>query len=151
MMAGINLTHVPYKGAGPALVDVVAGQVPVMFSSSAPSLPHVRSGRLRALGVSSPQRSAVAPDIPTIAESGVAGYEAVVIFGLVAPAKTPRALIELLNSAAHKAMRTPEAGDSMKTLGGDVVLTTPDGFGGVIESEIKRWSGLVRSLNLRVE
>jgi tripartite-type tricarboxylate transporter receptor subunit TctC len=122
-----------------------------MFASSAPALPHIRSGRLRALGISSPQRSIVAPDIPTVAESGVAGYEAVVIFGLLAPAKTPRPVIELLNEEAHKAMRTPEAGESMKALGGDVVLTTPDGFGRVIEAEVKRWSGLVRNLNLRVE
>ncbi len=150
-MAGINLTHVPYKGAGPALADVLAGQVPVMFASSAPALPHIRSGRLRALGISSPQRSAVAPEIPTIAESGVAGFRADAIFGLLAPAKTPRAAIELLNAEVHKAMRIPEVGESMKTLGAEVVLTTPEGFGQVIESEVKRWGELVRALNLRVE
>ena len=150
-MAGINLTHVPYRGAGPALADVLAGQVPVMFANSAPALPHIRSGRLRALGVSSTKRSAVAPEIPTIAESGVRGYEAVTLFGLLAPANTPRNIIDLLNAEVHKAMRNPEVGESMKALGADVVLTTPEGFGSVLEAEVKRWGELVRALNLQVE
>jgi tripartite-type tricarboxylate transporter receptor subunit TctC len=150
-MAGINLTHVPYRGAGPALTDVLAGQVQVMFANSAPALPHIQAGRLRALGISSTKRSAVAPEIPTIAESGVPGYEAVTIFGLLTPANTPRAIIDLLNAAVHKAMRTPEVGESMKTLGADVVLTTPEEFGRVIEAEIKRWGELVRALKLQVE
>ena len=150
-MAGINLTHVPYRGAGPALTDVLAGQVQVMFANSAPALPHIQAGRLRALGISSTKRSAIAPEIPTIAESGVPGYEAVTIFGLLAPANTPRAIIDLLNAAAHKAMRTPEVGESMKTLGADVVLTTPEEFGRVIEAEMKRWGELVRALKLQVE
>lgn len=150
-LAGINLTHVPYRGAGPALTDVLAGQVQVMFANSAPALPHIRAGRLRALGISSTRRSAVAPEIPTIAESGVPGYEAVTIFGLVAPANTPRPVIELLNAEIHKAMRVPEVVESMKTLGADVVLTTPEGFGSIVESEIKRWGELVRALKLRIE
>jgi tripartite-type tricarboxylate transporter receptor subunit TctC len=150
-MAGINLIHVPYRGAGPALGDVLAGQVQVMFSSSASALPHIRAGRLRALGISSTKRSAVAPEIPTIAESGVPGFEAVTIFGLVAPANTPRTIVELLNAAVNKAMRIPEVGESMKTLGADVAVSTPEGFGSVIESEIKRWGELVRALKLQVE
>ena len=150
-MAGVNLIHVPYRGAGPALTDVLAGQVQVMFSASASALPHVRSGRLRALGISSTRRSAAAPEIPTVAESGVPDFEAVIIFGLVAPANTPRAIIELLNAGVHKAMRIPEVGESIKTLGADVVLTTPEGFGNVIASEITRWGELVRALNLQVE
>jgi len=150
-MAGINLTHVPYRGAGPALTDVLAGQVQVMFANSAPALPHIQAGRLRALGISSTKRSAIAPEIPTITESGVPGYEAVTIFGLLAPANTPRAIIDLLNAAVHKAMRTPEVGESMKTLGADVVLTTPEEFGRVIEAEMKRWGELVRALKLQVE
>lgn len=150
-MAGINLTHVPYRGAGPALTNVLAGQVQVMFANSAPALPHIRAARLRALGISSTKRSAVAPEIPTIAESGVPGFEAVTIFGLVAPANTPRAIIELLNAEVHKAMRVPGVGESMKTLGADVVLTTPEGFGSIVESEIKRWGELVRVLKLQIE
>jgi tripartite-type tricarboxylate transporter receptor subunit TctC len=150
-LAGINLTHVPYRGAGPALTDVLAGQVQVMFANSAPALPHIRAGRLRALGISSTKRSAVAPEIPTIAESGVPGYEAVTIFGLVAPANTPRPIIELLNAEVHKAMRAPEVGESMKALGAEVVLTTPEGFGSIVESEIKRWGELVRALKLQIE
>ena len=124
---------------------------PRSFANSAPALPHIRSGHLRALGISSTKRSAVAPEIPTIAESGVPGFEAVTIFGLVAPANTPRTIIELLNAEVHKAMRIPEVGESMKTLGADVVLTTPEGFGSVLESEIKRWGELVQALKLQVE
>jgi len=150
-MAGIDLNHVPYRGAGPALTDVVAGQVQVMFANSAPALPQIRGGRLRALGISSLKRSAVAPEIPTIAESGVPGYEAVTVFGLIAPANTPRSIIEFLNAEVHKAMRAREVGDSMKSLGEDVMLTTPEGFGKVVESDVKRWGELVRALNLRIE
>jgi len=150
-MARINLNHVPYRGAGPALADVLAGQVQIMFSSSASALPHIRSGRLRALGISSMKRSEVAPDIPTIAESGVPGFEAVTIFGLVAPANTPRAIVELLNAAVHKAMGAAGVGESLKALGADVAVSTPEGFGSVIESEVKRWGELVRALKLQVE
>ena len=150
-MAGIDINHVPYRGAGPALTDVLAGQVQVMFANSAPALPQLRSGRLRALGISSLKRSAVAPEIPTIAESGVPGYEAVTVFGLIAPSNTPRAIIEFLNAEVHKAMRTPAVSASMKTLGEDIVLTTPEGFGSVIEADVKRWGELVRALNLRIE
>ena len=150
-MAGINLTHVPYRGAGPALTDVLAGQVQVMFASSAPAMPHIQSARLRALGISTTKRSAVAPDIPTIAESGVPGFEAITMFGLLAPANVPRAIIDTLNAAVHKVMRSPEVGDSLKALGADVVVTTPEEFGRVIESEMKRWGELVRALKLQVE
>jgi tripartite-type tricarboxylate transporter receptor subunit TctC len=150
-MAGVKLNHIPYRGAGPALGDVLAGQVQVMFANAAPALPHIRSGRLRALGISSPKRSAVAPDIPTVAEAGVPGYEAVTVFGMVAPANTPKAVIDQLNAEIHKAMRTPEVGESLKALGGDAVLTTPEGFGNVLASEIRRWGELVQALNLKVE
>lgn len=150
-MAGINLTHVPYRGAGPALTDVLAGQVQVMFASSAPAMPHIRAGRLRALGISTEKRSAVAPEIPTIAESGVPGYEAITIFGLLAPAQVPRAIIDTLNSAVGKAMRSPEVGESLKALGADAAVTTPDEFGRILEAEMKRWGELVRALKLQVE
>ena len=150
-MAGINLTHVPYRGAGPALTDVLAGQVQVMFASSAPSLPHIRAGRLRALGISSTQRSTVAPDIPTIAEAGVPGYEAVTIFGLLAPANTPRAIIDTLNGAVRKAMSAPEVADNLKALGADIVVSAPEEFGRVVEAEIKRWGELVQALKLKVD
>ena len=149
--AGINLNHVPYRGAGPALTDVLAGQVQVMFANSAPALPQLRAGRLRSLGISGMKRSPVAPEIPTIAESGVPGFETVTIFGLLAPANTPRPVINLLNAEVHKAMRAPDIGESMKALGEDVMLTTPEGFGSVVESEVKRWGELVRALNLRIE
>jgi len=150
-MAGINLTHVPYRGAGPALTDVLAGQVQVMFASSAPAMPHIHAGRLRALGISTVKRSAVAPDIPTVAESGVPGYEAITVFGLLAPASVPRAIIDTLNAAVGKAMRSPEVGESLKALGADAAVTTPEEFARIIEAEMKRWGELVRALKLQVE
>jgi len=150
-MADINLNHVPYRGAGPALTDVLAGQVQLMFASSAPALPQIRSGRLRPLGISSLKRSKVAPEIPTIEESGLPGFEAITIFGLVAPAKTPPSIVELLNSAVHKAMRSQDVEDSLKTLGADVALGTPGAFGNLIQSEAQRWGEFVRALNLQVE
>ena len=130
---------------------VLAGQVQVMFASSAPAMPHIHAGRLRALGISTVKRSAVAPDIPTVAESGVPGYEAITVFGLLAPASVPRAIIDTLNAAVGKAMRSPEVGESLKALGADAAVTTPEEFARIIEAEMKRWGELVRALKLQVE
>jgi tripartite-type tricarboxylate transporter receptor subunit TctC len=149
-MAGIDLREIPYKGAGPALAAVVAGEAALVFGNALTVKPHIQSGRVRALGIASAQRSVAAPELPTIAESGVPGYRADAILGMLAPAKTPRPVIELLNAEVHKAMRAPEMTERMKSLGVDVALTTPEGFGQVIESEMQRWGKVVRSLNLKV-
>jgi tripartite-type tricarboxylate transporter receptor subunit TctC len=150
-MAGINLREIPYKGAGPALVAVVSGHVPLVFANMLTVKPHIESGRLRALGIASLKRSAALPSIPTIAESGVPGYSADAILGMLAPAKTPRPIIELLNAEARKAMRTPEMAEAMKSVGVEEALSTPEEFGRIIESEMNRWGKLVRSLNLHLE
>jgi tripartite-type tricarboxylate transporter receptor subunit TctC len=150
-MAGINLREIPYKGAGPALVAVVSGHVPLVFANMLTVKPHIESGRLRALGIASLKRSAALPSIPTIAESGVPGYSADAILGMLAPAKTPRPVIDLLNTEAHKAMRTPEMAEAMKSVGVEEALSTPEEFGRIIESEMNRWGKLVRSLNLHLE
>jgi tripartite-type tricarboxylate transporter receptor subunit TctC len=150
-MTKTDITHIPYKGAGPALADVVAGQVPVMFANTAPALPHVRSGRLRALGIGSLQRSQVAPDIPTIAEQGLPGYESSASFSLLAPAKTPREIIVRLNAQALAGMRTPDTAARIVDLGAELALTSPEACGAAISAEVKRWGDLVRALNLRVE
>lgn len=150
-MAGINLREIPYKGAGPALIAVVSGHVPLVFANMLTVKPHIESGRLRALGVASLKRSAAMPKVPTIAESGVPGYSADAILGMLAPAKTPRPIIDLLNAEVRKAMRTPEMAEAMKSVGVEEALSSPEEFGRTIESEMDRWGKLVRSLNLRLE
>ena len=150
-MAGINLTEIPYKGAGPALIAVVGGEASLVFANALTVKPHIESGRVRVLALASPKRSDAAPGIPTIAESGLPGYSADAILGLLAPAKTPRPIIDLLNAEAQKAMRTPEMTAAMKSVGVEIALSTPEEFGRIIESEMNRWGKLVRSLNLRPE
>lgn len=150
-MAGIKLREIPYKGAGPALTAVLAGQVAVVFGNALTVKPHIESGRLRALGIASPKRSPSAPALPTIAEAGVAGYSADAILGLLAPARTPRPIVDALNAEVHKAMRTPEMVEAMKVVGVDIALSTPEEFARIIESEMQRWGKLVRALNLKVE
>jgi tripartite-type tricarboxylate transporter receptor subunit TctC len=150
-MAGVELREIPYKGAGPALTAVVTGEAALVFGNALTVRPHIQSGRIRALGIASAQRSVAAPELPTIAESGVPGYRADAILGMLAPAKTPRPVVQLLNAEVHKAMRSPELAERMKGLGVDVVLTTPEEFGRVIESEMDRWGKLIRKLGLKVE
>ncbi len=150
-MAGIKLREIPYKGAGPGLAAVLAGHVALVFGNTLTVKPHIQSGRLRALGLASPKRSASAPDMPTIAEQGVPGYSADAVLGLLAPARTPRPIIEQLNAEVHKAMRTPDMQDAMKNAGAEVALSTPEEFARLIEAEIQRWGKLVRALNLKAE
>ncbi len=150
-MAGIRMREIPYRGAGPALAAVLGGQVALVFGNALTVKPHILSGRLRALGVAGTKRSAAAPGVPTIAESGLPGYSADAMLGMLAPARTPRAVIDLLNAEAHKALRTPEMAEAMKNVGVDVVLSTPEEFGRMIEAEMQRWGKLVRALNLKLE
>ena len=150
-MAGVKLREIPFKGAGPALVAVLSGEVMAVFGNALTVKPHIHSGRLRALGIASTGRSASAPEIPTIAESGVPGFRADAVLGLLAPARTPRAIIETLNAEVHKAMRQPDTVEAMRGMAVDIELSTPEEFGRLIESEMQRWGKLVRALNLKVE
>ena len=150
-MAGVKLREIPYKGAGPALLATVAGESNVVFGNALTVKPHIQAGRVRALGVASAKRSASAPELPTIAEAGVPGYRAEAVLGMLAPARTPRAIIDRLNAEVHKTMRTPAAVDAMTRLGVDIELTTPQEFGRVIESEMQRWGKVVRALGLKVQ
>ncbi|HYH43311.1 MAG TPA: tripartite tricarboxylate transporter substrate binding protein [Burkholderiales bacterium] len=150
-MAGVKLREIPYKGAGPALLAVLSGESAVVFGNALTVKPHIQSGRLRALGIASPKRSASAPELPTIAESGVPGYAADAVLGLLAPARTPRAIIQTLHAEVHKTMRLPAAVEAMRSVGVDIALSTPEEFGRVIESEMHRWGKLVRTLNLKVQ
>ena len=150
-MAGVKLREIPYKGAGPALLAVLSGETAVVFGNALTVKPHIESGRLRALGIASAKRSASAPEMPTIAEAGVPGFHADAVLGLLAPARTPRAIIDRLNAEVHKTMRQPGAVEAMRNVGVDISLSTPEEFGRVIESEMRRWGKLVRALNLKVQ
>jgi tripartite-type tricarboxylate transporter receptor subunit TctC len=148
-MAGVKLREIPFKGAGPALIGTLTGEVALVFGNALTVKPHIESGRLRALGIASAKRSASAPDLPTISEAGVPGFRSEAVLGLLAPARTPRAIIDALNAEAHKVMRQPESVEAMRRMAVDIVLSTPEEFGSLIESEMQRWSKVVRALNLK--
>jgi tripartite-type tricarboxylate transporter receptor subunit TctC len=148
-LAGVKLREVPFKGAGPALIGTISGEVALVFGNALTVKPHIESGRLRALGIASAKRSASAPELPTIAEAGVPGYRSEAVLGFLAPAKTPRAIIDTLNAEAHKAMRQPDTVEAMRRMAVDIELSTPEEFGRLVESEMQRWSKLIRALDLK--
>lgn len=150
-MAGVKLREIPYKGAGPALLATVAGESALVFGNALTVKPHIQSGRLRALGTASSKRSSSAPELPTIAEAGLPGYRAEAVLGMLAPARTPKVIVQKLNTEVHKVMRTPAAVEAMTRLGVDIELSTPEEFGRLIESEMHRWGKVVRALNLKVQ
>jgi tripartite-type tricarboxylate transporter receptor subunit TctC len=150
-MAGVKLREVPFKGAGPALIGTLTGEISLVFGNALTVKPHIEEKRLRALGIASAKRSQSVPDLPTIAEAGVPGYRSEAVLGFLAPAKTPRAVIDTLNAEAHKAMRQPDTVEAMRRMAVDIELTTPEEFGRLIESEMQRWAKVVRALNLKPE
>jgi tripartite-type tricarboxylate transporter receptor subunit TctC len=149
-MAGINLVRIPYKGSGPAVNDLVSGQVQIMFPTTAAGLPHVKSGRLRALAVTSLQPSALAPGLPTVTDSGVPGYESVVMYALFAPAKTPAAIVKRVNKDLVQYLRSPAGTERLFTAGIEVVASTPGELATAMKSEMTRLGKLIKDANLRV-
>jgi tripartite-type tricarboxylate transporter receptor subunit TctC len=149
MMAGIDLTPVPYKGTAPALIDLLAGHVPLMFVSNVSALPHVRSGKLRALAVTGRTRAEVAPDIPTMGESGLPGYEAYGWYGIVAPAKTPRPIIERLHNEVAKIARDPKMKARLAGQGLELVGNTPEEFDAFIRAEVAKWGEVLKRAGLK--
>ena len=150
-LAGVEITHVPYKGTGQALVDAMAGQVHMLFGNVLSSLTHVRAGRLRALGVTTARRSTVLPDLPTIAESGVPGYENSTWHGWLAPAGTPPAILNRLNAELVKSTRAPDVVERLAPDGGEPVGSTPEQFARYIIADMARWSKLVKETGIRFE
>jgi len=150
-LARIKLVHVPYKGGGPMIVDVVAGQVPVTFGTAASVSPHTKSGRLRGLAVTGSQRSAVLPNLPTIAESGLPGYEMLNWLGLFAPAGTPRAVVEKLNGEAVRIMRTSEVRNRLNAQGAEPSPLPTDEFAKFVKSEVEKWAKVVAATGMTVE
>jgi len=148
-MAGVKLREVPFKGAGPALIGTISGEVALVFGNALTVKPHIESGRLRALGIASARRSPSAPNLHTISEAGVPGFRSEAVLGLLAPAGTPRAIIDTLNTEAHKVMRQPDVEETMRRMAVDIELSTPEEFGRLIESEMHRWGKVVRALKLK--
>jgi tripartite-type tricarboxylate transporter receptor subunit TctC len=143
-MSGVNIVHVPYKGAPQAVADLVAGQVPIGFNSILPMMPHLKASRLRALGVASAKRSSRLPDVPTISEAGVPGFEAANWFGMLAPAKTPRRIVARVSEALVKAVRSPEIQAKFIALGADPVGSSPAEFGAFIRRETEKFAKVIR-------
>jgi tripartite-type tricarboxylate transporter receptor subunit TctC len=150
-MAGIELVHVPYKGAGPAFVDLLAGQVSLYFSSIPPALPHIKSGRVRALGVSGLRRSPLLPNVATIAESGVPGYESGASYGIVAPARTAASIVRKVNEDAGTALADADVRLRLESQGFDVIGGSPQEFSRYMKSEIARWAKVIKTSGARVE
>ena len=150
-MAGINLVHIPYKGSGPSFTDLLGGQVSLTCDSLVQALPYIKAGKLNALGVLGSKRSKLLPDVPTIAESGVPGYELTNWFGLVVPAATPRELVNRLYGDVSKALAPSDIREKLQAMGADVVGSTPDQFAAFMKSETAKWAKIVKQANIRAE
>jgi tripartite-type tricarboxylate transporter receptor subunit TctC len=149
VLAGIKLVHIAYKGSPPALIDVIGGRVALMVSTLAPALPLIKSGRVRALAVTGATRSQAAPEIPTVAESGIAGYEAISWQGVLAPAGTPRAITQRLSGDILKVVDQPESRRQLAQQGYEPLAGAPDKFDAYIRSEIAKWSRVIKAAGIR--
>ena len=149
-MTQTKMEHIPYKGSGPALIDLLGGQVQLLLASAISSAPHLTSGKLRALGVTSGRRSPNLPQLPTIAEAGVPGYDVTGWYGIVAPAGTPATIIRKLETELGRAMHTPEVADKLAADGTEALTGTPDELRTAIAKEIDKWTQLVRSTGLKL-
>ena len=149
--AGVTMTHIPYKGGGNAQNDLMAGQVHLYFAATASALPHVASGKMKALAVTTATRIAALPNVPTIAESGVPGYDATLWYGLIGPKDLPAPIVEKLNAAINRALLTPEARDKLMADGAEAAGGTPAAFTTTIRNEIAQWGQVVRDLGIKPE
>jgi len=150
-MAGVSMTHIPYKGSAPAIIDLMGGQVQLMFDNMPTALPHVKAGRLRALAVTSAKRSPAMPDLPTIAEAGVAGYEAESWFGVLAPAGTPSAIVTKLNGEIVRILGLPEIKERLLSQGAEPVGNSPEQFAAHITAEMAKWGNVVKASGAQVD
>lgn len=150
-LAGIRLQHIAYKGSGQAVIDLLGGQVPVMFAGMSSVHVHAKAGKLRLLAVTGRARTPAAPELPTVAESGYPSFDAVGWFGVIAPAGTSRSVVDRLNRETVKAMHAPDVRDRLTAIGFDVVTGTPEQFGAYIKSEASKWKALVKQIGLKAD
>jgi tripartite-type tricarboxylate transporter receptor subunit TctC len=150
-LTGTDIVHIPYKGSAPAVTDLLAGQVNMMFDNIPSSLPHIKAGKLRALATTGAKRDPALPDLPTIAEAGVAGYESGVWFGIAAPAATPRDIIAKLNAAAVQGARSPEFQKRMTDLGYNLIPGTPEDMAAMNKAELVRWTPIIKASGAKVD
>jgi tripartite-type tricarboxylate transporter receptor subunit TctC len=151
LQAGIDMVHVPYKGSSTAVPDLVGGQVDMMFSSSIALLPHMKAGRIRLLGITSLQRSPAIPELPTIAESGLPGFESMGWSALLAPAKTPRSIVMLLNATILKIAQMSEVVDRLAAQGAAPLTSTPERTRSIIQSERVKWQQVIKAAGIKAD
>lgn len=147
----VNIVHIPYKGGAPAIADLIAGQIPMMFDNVPPLLPHVRAGKIQALAVTSLARIAVLPDVPTLHELGLKDFDAVGWNGLLAPAGTPRDIVARLNTDVVRVLRIPEVRDQLTSQGADIVGNSPEQFAAWIRAEVKKWAEVVKVSGAKID
>lgn len=150
-MAGVKMTHVPFKGAVPAINDLLGGRISLIFSSAPPALPHVATGKLRALAVTSGKRSSVSPDLPTVAESGLPGFEVINWYGVLAPARTPKTIVEKLNTEIAKVTKMPDVKERLSSVGIEALSSTPAQFAAFIKEETAKWAKVVKFSGARLD
>jgi tripartite-type tricarboxylate transporter receptor subunit TctC len=151
MHAGTTLQHIPYKGSAPAMTDLLGGQVQLMFADAPTALPQIRAGKVRALGVASAQRSALLPDLPTIAEAGLPGYEAYSWAAVVAPAGTPKDIVAKISADLQKVMTQPDVKQRLSDAGAEAMPTSPEKFAQMLRSEIEKWGKVVKTANIKMD
>jgi tripartite-type tricarboxylate transporter receptor subunit TctC len=151
LLAKVEATHIPYKGSAPALQDLVGGQVSLMFDNLPPALPHIKSGRLRALAITTAKRSPALPDLPTMQEAGIAGYDASAWFGMLAPKGTPMEIVNRLNSEINKFIASPEGREKIALQGGEPAPMNPTEFSAFIKNEITKWSRVVKASGAKAD
>jgi len=149
--AGIDVSNIPYQGAGPMLTDLMGGQVSFAFDTMVTSMPLVRSGRLRALAVTSATRSPIAPELPTVAESGYPGFEAIGWFGILAPKGTPAPIVRQLNATLQKVLASPEVMQRLAGAGGDAMPGSPEDFARLMRSESEKWGAVIKRVGITLD
>jgi len=150
-LTGTDIVHIPYKGSAPAITDLLAGQTNMMFDNIPSALPHIKSGKLRAIATTGAKRDPALPDLPTIAESGVKGYESGVWFGIMVPAATPRDIVMKLNAAAVQAAKAPEFVKRMTDLGYNIIPGSPEQMATMLKEEVARWAPIVKASGAKVD
>ena len=150
-MAGVDIVHVPYKGSGPAVIALLSGETSILFTPVAAAVAHTKSGRLRALGVTGATRSSALPEVPTIAEAGLSGYESSLRYGVLTPAGAPQNVINTLNQAINRSMASAEVREQLASDGAEPLVSTPNEFRTLIQSEIKKWAAVVKASGARVD